>query len=328
MYDFIQAKEEYRAFCEAGDHDLPVFALPWYLDAVCASPEDWRVILYKENNQIRAAFPFSYTKGKYGLWHIGNPWQAPRLGIWIDYRGKTEKPGGREAYENKIVADIVSKLPYYDKFYVAFDARFQNWQQFCRMSFQQTSYYSYVLKNTKDILPGLSSDLRRKIRILSKSYHAGADVTLDEYWSFFQKSYQQRNRILSYSKEQFFSLFSAAQRHSAVSLVACRDDSGTIFSVACLFSDSRRIYSMFHTYDAATKLSTQPLVTLHSIALADEQGLEFDFEGSMIPGAAQYYSTFNSLREPYFVISNYSDKYRLLNGLRESVRALKNIVKG
>lgn len=80
-YDFTRAKAEYRAFCGAGDHNLPVFARPWYLDAVCASTEDWRVILYKENDRIRAAFPFAYTKGKYGLRRIHNPWQAARLGI-------------------------------------------------------------------------------------------------------------------------------------------------------------------------------------------------------------------------------------------------------
>lgn len=305
-----------------------MFAQPWYLDAVCAPNEEWRVILYKENGRIRGVFPFAYAMGKYGLRHIRNPWQAARLGIWIDYRGKTEKPGGREAYENGIVADIVSRLPPYDLFQISFDARFQNWQQFYRMGFRQTSCYSYILENTKDIPSGLSSGLRRKIRILSEHYHADTNVTLDEYWTFFEKSYRQRMRTAAYSGDQFFTLYHAAQLHNAVSLVACRDKQGQIFSAACLFFDSKRIYSMFHTYDTTTKLSTQPLVTLRSIALAGELGLKFDFEGSMIPGAAQYYSTFNSLREPYFVISNYSDRYRLLSGLRESSRALKNMLKG
>lgn len=103
-YDFEQAKVEYRAFCEAGNHDIQIFALPWYLDAVCDSPDDWRVILYKENDVIRATFPFAYTKGKYGLWHIYNPWMAPRLGIWINYYQDNLRESRKEAYENKITA--------------------------------------------------------------------------------------------------------------------------------------------------------------------------------------------------------------------------------
>ena len=305
-----------------------MFALPWYLDAVCAPSEEWRVILYKEDDRIRAAFPFAYARGKYGLWHICNPWQAARLGIWIDYGGKTEKPGGREAYENAIVADIVSKLPYYDVFQISFDTRFQNWQQFYRLGFQQTTYYSYILKNTGNILSKLSSGLRRKIRILSETYCADMNVAFDEYWSFFEKSYHQRSLTTSYSKKQFCTLYYAAQQHNAASLVACRNRHGQIFSVECLLYDNRRVYDMFHTYDTTTDLSTQPIATLRSIAFAEERGLEFDFEGSMIPGPAQYYSTFNTIKEPYFVIYNYSDKYRLLNGLRESARSLQNIIKG
>lgn len=36
---------------------MPVFAQPWYLDAVRAPSEDWWVILYKRDGQILAAFP-------------------------------------------------------------------------------------------------------------------------------------------------------------------------------------------------------------------------------------------------------------------------------
>lgn len=49
---------------------------------------------------------------------------------------RTKKPGGREDHENRIVKDIVSKLPDYDEFQSAFDARFQNWQQFYRLGFR------------------------------------------------------------------------------------------------------------------------------------------------------------------------------------------------
>lgn len=305
---------------------MPVFALPWYLDAVCAPDEEWRVILYKENGQIRAAFPFAYTKGKYGLWRIHNPWQAPRLGIWIDYRGKTEKPGGREAYENSIVADIVSKLPHYDVFHIAFDARFQNWQQFYRLGFRQTSHYSYVLDPPENLLAQLSYNMRREVRLLQKDYTVDGHISLKEYWDFFEKSYRQRGRTPSYGKEPFFRLCEATLRHGVCRLIGCRDQSGSLFSIASVFIGGRRMYNMFNTFDTTTKFSTLPLVTLYAIELARQIGLLFDFEGSMIPGVANYNLKFNAVKEPYFVITDYSDKYRLLNGLRESAQAFGRMV--
>lgn len=286
------------------------------------------MILYKESDQIRAVFPFAYTKGKYGLWHIGNPWQAPRLGIWIDYRGKAEKPGTREAYENKIVADIVSKLPYYDEFHVAFDARFQNWQQFYRMGFQQTSYYSYILEPPENLLAHLSYNMRREDRLLKEDYAADEEISLEEYWAFFEGSYRQRGRTLSYGRESFFRLCKAAMQHNACRLIGCHNRKGTLYAVACVFMDRHRMYNMFNTFDPSTKFSTLPLATLYAIETARQNQLLFDFEGSMISGVANYNAKFNSVKEPYFVISNYSDKYRLLNGLRESARAFGRMVRG
>lgn len=304
-----------------------MFALPWYLDAVCAPGEEWRVILYREKDRIRAAFPFAYTKGKYGLWHIYNPSFAPRLGIWIDYREKTEKPGGREVYENSIVANIVSNLPYYDVFHVSFDARFQNWQQLYRLGFQQTSCYSYILDPPESLLPQLSYNMRREVRLLQGDYIVDSQISLEEYWAFFEHSYHLRGRTPSYGKKQFFRLCEAALKHNACHLFACRNSDGTILSVACEFVDCRRMYNMFNTFDPSTKFSTLPLVTLCAIETARQNQLLFDFEGSMIPGVANYNAKFNSVKEPYFIIFNYSDKYRLLNGLRESARAFKNIIR-
>lgn len=326
-YDFEQAKAEYRDFCEEGTHDIQVFAQPWYLDAVCDSEDDWRVILYKEKDRIIAAFPFEYKKGKHGLWHIRNPWQAPRLGIWIDYQGKAKK-SARELLENKIVEDIISKLPYYDEFHIAFDARFQNWQQFYRNGFQQTSYYSYILFGDEDLPQSLSQKTRWQIKSMYEEFHVDEDISLEEYWEFFEKSYVQRGRVIDYPKEKFFRLVQAVMEHDRGHLIACKDASGQIFSEACVFFDSRRLYPMFNTYDTSTKRSTQPLVSLYSFDLAKHAGLIYDFEGSMIPGVANYNMKFNSTQEPYFVITDYSDKYRFLHGLRESSRALKKLIKG
>lgn len=85
------------------------------------------------------------------------------------YRKKqqTRRPGG---IRNKIVSDILSKLPYYDEFQIAFDARFQNWQTFYRHGFQQTSHYSYVTVPTENFLETLSYNMRRETCLLQAQY--------------------------------------------------------------------------------------------------------------------------------------------------------------
>ena len=162
-YDFEAAKEEYIRFCENEDNDIQIFAQPWYLDAVCETPEDWRVIVYKENDRIVAAFPFCYKKGKYGLWHIFNPLFTPRLGIWMLYKDR-KKESTREAFENKVVEHIIENLPYFDEMKISFDSRFQNWQQFYRNGFSQTTMYSYIIHEEDEIEALLTSKMRNRIK--------------------------------------------------------------------------------------------------------------------------------------------------------------------
>ena len=74
--------------------------------------------------------------------------------------------------------------------------------------------------------------------------------------------------------------------------------------------------------------NTFALLVHKGIELASEMGKGFDFEGSMIPGVANYNMKFNSSKENYFLISDCSDKYRFFSGLRESSQALKRLIKG
>lgn len=326
MYNFEEAKREYIEFCEKEVHDIQIFAQPWYLDAVCQSGESWRVIVYKENGKIVAAFPFEYKTGKLGMKYISNPFQAPRLGIWIDYEGKKGE-GSREEYENRIVDYIISNLPPYDVFSIAFDSRFKNWQEFYRNGFCQTGYYSYMVYKDTDLTCGISKGIRKKIRALEKKCYIDENINADDYWDFFLKSYALRNRKPSYTKEQFVSLCNTALAHEACNMFACRDEEGKIIAVECVFNDARRVYDMFGTFDPTSSLSPTPLMTYHALKIAFGNELDFDFEGSMIKGVANYNMKFDGRKELYFVISDYSNKYRLVKSIKDFFKAVKNILK-
>lgn len=324
-YDFNQAKEEYRLFCLDKKKDIQVFAQPWFLDAVCETTEDWKVILYKEDTKIVAAFPFEYKKGKYGLWHIKNPWQAARLGIWIDYENKN-KSYKREQFENEIVAFIIKNLPYYDKFQISFDGRFKNWQQFYRSGFQQKTHYSYI--HTVDQLDEICSlkkiatNKKRQIKLF-----AGQDVIenydFNVYWSFFEKSYTERGRAISYSKEQVRRLFEASLENKSLKIYYYFEND-TPIAVEFFVYDSTKIFFLFQTF--VKSIHTTPptsYLTNHAIISTLKTGLIFDYQGSMIPEVAENNSRMGAIQEPYFVISNSSEKYKRYELIRSIVRFLR-----
>lgn len=322
-YDFKKAKEEYIQFCENTDNDIQIFAKPWYLDAVCDDGETWQVVIYKEKGQIRAAFPFIYLSGKYGIKHICAPWQAKRLGIWIDYTGKSKKRGKIEAYENQIVEYIISQLPSFNSFDMPFDARFKNWQVFYRENFLQTTYYSYLIKKEENLDELISSGLKNKLRKAQNELTIEEKIELEDYLKFFLWSYELRGKTLSYSEEKIRKLITEAVKHDSCYLLAAKDKFLKIRGVACVFTDSRRAYKMFDTYDPQVNSKAQILLTFSSVQKAREMKLDFDFEGSMIQGVAEYNREFGGFKEEYYYIYRKDVKMKLLEILSE----LKNTKK-
>ena len=68
LNSFEQDKIEWRQFCET-EPSVTIYQQPWYWDAVCDHPDDWRVILIKKDGTIEAAFPFVYLQHHF-IWYI------------------------------------------------------------------------------------------------------------------------------------------------------------------------------------------------------------------------------------------------------------------
>lgn len=321
-YDFAIAKKEYREFCDKEKHDIQIFALPWYLDAVCRSQDEWRVIIYKENGRIVAAFPFAYYKTSKGAWIIENPWQAARLGIWIDYRNHITQYS-RENFENDVTEFVIDKLPRFDRFDILFDARYKNWRAFYNRGFSQQTRYSYVVRSDgfdgNEFLQSMGKSRRRGIKNAGNNLSIEKGISFNTYWDFFESSYRQRERKLTYTREQFKSFFDAVITHEASEVFVARDTIGNICAVDILVFDGRRAYSMFGTFDPTKQKASDSLITFEGIVCATKSGKDFDFEGSMIPSVARYNMEFNAELEPYFEITKYSPRKRLYMNLKESI---------
>lgn len=329
VYDFVSAKEEYIRFCRDSDNDLPIFAQPWYLDVVCEKKDDWRVIIYKENGRIVAAFPFEYKKTKKGAYTIKNPWQAPRLGIWIDY-GNRKTNRERENLENNISQFVISNLPRYDDFSVAFDSRFSNWREFYNNGFRQETRYSYVVEKEvslqQEYFPSISRHKRRDITRLDKELDVFVSNNVDEFIDFLKKSYADRNRELEYPIERLRLLLNAVINKNRGRVYFAKDKNEVISAAHVVFFDKRRGYSMYGTFDPNRKTTARALLTYRAIIDCAKEGLDYDFEGSMIPGVAEYNSSFNSKLEPYFFVSKQSPRMRFYTNLRENISILRKRV--
>ena len=86
------------------------------------------------------------------------------------------------------------------------------------------------------------------------------------------------------------------------------------------------MYNMFGTFDPK-KNGSQKLTTYRAIELAWKLGLDFDFEGSMISGVAEFNKDFNAKKEEFYSLKKYSNKYLIVSYLREIIRIVKSCIK-
>lgn len=320
MYDFEEAKREYRQLCKT-EPSINLYMQAWYLDAACTNEENWKVILVKENDVVIAAFPFEYVKIK-GLWRIKNPQACHYMGIWI----REEKYKSQEHRLKRltyIVDTILSLLPYYDKFYIVFQSSFKNWQPFYWKGFQAKVHYTMTISPDSVLEECIGKDRRKRIRKAQKEYVIKRNhMTIDEYWDFFEKSYIERNRTISYSKENFYRIISAAMAEEAITIrgVYMNDE---LVAEDIILKDKLRNYHEYGTQKANSHTSANSLAIYDAIQETVEEGKIFDFEGSMIKGVCEFNSSFGVKWEPYFIISKESRKSIIFNSLKSLINAIK-----
>jgi len=226
-YDFKKAKEEYREFCKT-EPTIWIYIQPWFLDAVIEDGQEWRVILVKDNQgTITGAFPFAYEKRK-GFWYIFQPWQCAHMGLWLDCR---EELNERERFlwELKITEAVIDHLPYFDSFCICFHESYQWWQSFYWHGFKATAFYNMTLSTEclKDWDHHPTKSRRKCIRRAKRNLTIQKEqLSPEEYWSFLEQSYASRNRICSYTREQFLRLIKEVEKRMAYHVYTATDLGG------------------------------------------------------------------------------------------------------
>ena len=316
-YDFENSKQEWRAICTQ-KQDISIFMKDWYFDAVCDDTDDWKVILIKKNDKIVAAFPFEYTKRKI-FWHIGNPWMTPRIGIWFDYENRTSYYK-KNSFEEEICEEIIKLLPYYDIFNIPFQPQNKNWMAFYRNGFKQQTYYSHVIYpqnvDEKILWNNLQKYRRKEILKAKEKYSIKTETDWEKFYDFFEWYYRQKDVPISFTKERYMNLSRSLQEHSALKIDFAYDEMNRISAALYSVLDFDRNYTLFVAFDPVKK-GARALLDWKGILDAINLGKIYDFEGSMIPGVADYNSRFNSFIEPYFYVEKESRRIKRVEAIKE-----------
>ena len=296
-------KERYIEWTAQQDY-VPIFMMPWWMDAVCAGKE-WDVLLAEdENGAIVGAMPYLLCKRAWYK-YIVMPQQTQIGGIWVTAEITADRWRTAEVCRQlKEQLDAMGLAYYYQQYMpgsLCVDAMHA-------LGFKTQERVTYRIEDLSDLDAVINSFSKNKKRQLQKalSLHAEHTMEAEDFYRFHTRCLQARKRECSYSREFLLVLERKARRLGQCEILSICNADGAPYAAAFLVWDTKSMYYLIPAFDPAFKESgASALLVLEALKLAREKHVIFDFEGSMDRGTAKHYKQFGSIPTTYFSVEKY-----------------------
>ena len=296
-------KERYIEWSATQEY-VPIFMMPWWLDAVCAGKE-WDVLLAEnEAGEIIGAMPYLLRKRAW-LKYIVMPQMSQIGGIWVTPEVTADR--WKTAEVCRVLKEQLDKmgLAYYYQQYLPGSLCVDAMRALGFKTKERVTYRMEDLSNMDDVIAKFSKNKRRQ---LQKALSLQADRTMDieDFYRFHCQCLAARKRQISYTREFLLVLERKAKRLGQCQILSVRNADGEPYAAAFLVWDKNYMYYLIPAYNPAFGESgASALLVLEAMKMAREKHLLFDFEGSMDRGIAKHYKQFGSIPVTYFSVEKY-----------------------
>lgn len=293
----------YDEFVDSSPQGI-LYCHTWWLDAV--APGRYQILPIRKGNTLRAAWPIVFSERKDALC-ITMPSLTQKLGILLP--PSTENYSEKLSEEHRLIGDLVAMIPDTVILDQRFHENFTNWLPFYWAGYQQTTRYTYVFDNLKD-LDALWANIRKSERraILKAMKHSivvRETEDLEYLYAINRTSFDRQGIGIPYSLELLRRIDTAVRKNAGRKILVAEDTRGRAHACTYLVYDDRCAIQLVGGADPSLRSSgAGPLLDWESIRFAAQVSSRFDFEGSMIRGVECYFRGLGAMQMPYFRIWN------------------------
>lgn len=306
------AKETYLQLCL--EYDLPIFYHPWWLDVVCKNGE-WRAIWSQnKRGEIQGVWPYFLAR-RWGLKVIAPPMLTPHLGPWLIYPDSIKNESKRWKFELSIYTALIQHLPPISLARFKCAPQLNNSLPFFWTGFQQQTRYTFRLNNLAQpdqLFRHFSSTLRNHIRTAQKQLNIrmGDNVDLPTLHRLVGLSLSKKAVKMPFSLNFLAEFDVAVIRNSRRMLLLADDETGKTHAAAYILFDRHIAYLLLLGSDPNIRYrGAASFVIWEAIQQANRYASIFDFEGSMLPGVANFFAEFSGTPEPYFLLTRGKNRW-------------------
>jgi hypothetical protein len=307
-------KALYAQFC-AEQAQVPIFMLPWYLDATAGS-DGWDAALATQQGKVLGVWPYVL---KHRWW-----FHSVTMPPFLRFCGPIlSEEVVDSALQSKLLRELETQLPKVARFSQDLPYASET-KLIADLGFRQKERFSYVLEDIHrqdEVYYGIKSDYRKnKLPKAEKVYTFVDDVDLDTFLAMHRKVYKRQKLKLPTDDTYFRHLDAALQAHSARAIIGAKHkETGKIDAVAYLIAWKDTCYLLASADDVeARKQAPSIFILWQSLRFAFHHfgATKFDFLGSMVPSIASVRKQFGAQPIVYQRIERFS-------GLGWLVRFLK-----
>ena len=296
-------KERYGEWAAAQEY-IPLFMMPWWLDAVCAG-KTWDVLLAEdEQGNILGAMPYLLRKRAW-FKYILMPQQTPVGGIWVTPEVTSDRWKTAEVCRQlKEQLDSLGLAYYYQQYLpgsLCVDA-------LKAYGFRAKERVTYRVDDLSDLDKVIESFSKNKKRQLQKalSLHAERTMDVEDFYRFHVQCLANRKRKIRDTREFLRVLERKARRLGQCEILSICNADGQVYAAAFLVWDKQYMYYLIPVINKAFGDSgAGALLVLEAMKRARGKKVMFDFEGSMHKGTAWHYQQFGSTPTIYYGVEKY-----------------------
>jgi hypothetical protein len=300
----MTTKDRYEQFCKE-QTNMPVFLQKWWMDAVCIGKQ-WDVLLYEEKGQIVAVFVFHYVI-KYGFKFILQPQLTQYNGVWINYPQDISAHKKR-SLEKRIMYFFIARLEaekyiYYEQ---SFHYSIVNWLPFYWKGYEQTTRYTYQLKdlsNMEKCFSEFSPSKQRQIKKTAKDLFVDFDCSAEEFYRAATDNLRLQQEKFNYPKHLFEHVYHACLSRGQGKIIGIRDKNRRLYAATFIVWDVTSAYFLLYTIHPEYRSSgASSRMVWEAIQYVSDKVKIFDFEGSVNEAVELSYSRFGTEQLAYFTV--------------------------
>ena len=291
-------KERYCKWAAEQEY-VPLFMMPWWMDAVCAGAE-WDALLAEDSEgNILGAMPYLLRKRAWFKYIIMPP-QTPIGGIWVTPEVTADKWKTAEVCRQiKEQLDAMHLAYYYQQFLpgsLCVDAL----KAFGFKAKERTIYRIDDLSDLNKLIESFSKSKRRELQ-KSLSLHAERSMDVEDFYRFYAQCMSERKHKVHFTREFLLVLERKAKRLNQCEIISIHDADGHVHAAAFVVWDANYMYYLLPAYNPTySESGAGALLVLEAMKRAREKHIRFEFAGTFSKDSIKHYKQFNSTPTVYY----------------------------